>query len=143
MFSKENYFKTFSRTTGPGKLKLTQNLFDIVQSTLPTAIGQTVFTCVYIGKIILKSSFKNQWAKGAEHSAKSYLRGSGGAKGNEMLIYWKKVYIWARLTQVNNVAHRPFVLFFCLFVFCHYVFAVCLIIICLLSVGREGLLHWT
>jgi hypothetical protein len=31
------------------------------------------------------------------------------AKGNEMHIYWKNLYIWAKVTQVSDVARGPLV----------------------------------
>jgi hypothetical protein len=42
------------------------------------------------------------------------LGSSDGANGNEMhILYWKYISIWAKVSQVSDVAHGPLVLSFC------------------------------
>jgi hypothetical protein len=79
-------------------------------------VGETGFTC-FIWENILnifflrtteprKLNFACKLSDSIEARLfKSWPRGSGEAKGNEMHIHWENIYIWANVTQVSHVAH--------------------------------------
>jgi hypothetical protein len=66
----------FSRTTGPGKFKFTWKLADIVQIQVCSnhgprgsggaTIGETIFTCVYIGKMFKNLLLKNYFTRNVQ-----------------------------------------------------------------------------